>query len=144
MELGNDQALMTNVQCPMNTQSGPSDGEERRYDLAERTAVFGERLIEFLLQVPSNDVTSPIKRQLVRSGTGIGANYTEADEAGSKKEFRHFISLCKRAAKETMYWLHMFAAAARDKKLEARLLWKEASELNLIFAAIYRNSDDDE
>ncbi|MDA1048924.1 MAG: four helix bundle protein [Planctomycetota bacterium] len=116
----------------------------RKFDLTERTAVFGEELIAFLKQLPVNDITSPLIRQVVRSGTSIGANYSEADEAGTKKQFRNFISICKRESKETKYWLRMIAAAVPDKKPDARALWKEADELNRIFAAIHRNSKDED
>jgi four helix bundle protein len=64
----------------------------------------------------------------------------EADEAGSKKEFRHRISICKREAKETMYWLRMIAAAAPEFAPQSRELWKEAKELNKIFASIHRKT----
>lgn len=77
---------------------------------------------------------------MVRSATSIGANYCEADEAGSKKEFRHRISICKKEAKETKYWLRMIASANEQSKTAARELWQEAKELHLIFAAIFRNS----
>jgi len=73
------------------------------FDLAERTASFGEAVIGFVLTKRRNDVTGPIVRQLVRAATSIGANYTEADEAGSKKEFRYRISVCCREARETQY-----------------------------------------
>ena len=112
----------------------------RNYDLSERTAVFGEKVVTFLKQLPVNDITGPLIRQVVRSGTSIGANYSEADEAGTKKQFRNFISICKRESKETKYWLRIIATAVPDQKSEARILWKEADELNRIFAAIHRNS----
>ncbi len=130
-----------NDQVPMSNDQEKEDETRRPYDLEERTAQFGEAVIRFLKPIPRGDVTSPIVRQLVRSATSIGANYTEADEAGSKKEFRHRISLCKREAKETKYWLRMLAAALPDRKKDARGLWKEADELNKIFAAIHRKSD---
>jgi four helix bundle protein len=90
------------------------------YDLAERTATFGEAVIAFVLTVRRNDVTGPIIRQLIRSATSIGANYTEADESGSKKEFRYRISVCCREARETQYWLRMLAAADPSAKDDAR------------------------
>ena len=133
----NDQITMTNDQ-----QRDNDDGRERKYDLTERTAVFGEAVIQFLKDVPPGDITSPLIRQLVRSGTSIGANYAEADEAGTKKEFRHRISLSERESGETMYWLRMIAAAVPPKQHEARQLWKEEDELKRIFAAIHRKSDD--
>jgi four helix bundle protein len=112
----------------------------RRYDLAERTARFGETVIHFCKTVSRNSVTQPLVRQLVRSSTSIGANYLEADEGGSKKEFRYRISVCKRECRETQHWLRMLVAAVPQLKDEARLLWKEANELIRMLGTIYRRS----
>src|SRR3954466_14600449 len=111
------------------------------FDLEERTALFGEAVIEFCLSVPANPVSAPIINQLVRAGTSIGANYCEADDAESKKDFRHKIALCRKEARETKYWLRMIAKAAPAKKSPARKLWVEAKELHLIFVAIVRTTD---
>ena len=111
------------------------------YDLEERTALFGEALIEFCLGVAANAVTAPIINQLVRAGTSVGANYCEADDAESKRDFRHKIALCRKEARETKYWLRMIAKAAPPQKSTARKLWSEAKELHLIFVAIVRTTD---
>src|SRR6266568_231299 len=66
------------------------------YDLEERTARFGEAVIDFAKSIPQNAVTSRIINQLVGAGTSIGANYLEADDAVSKKEFLKSIGTCKR------------------------------------------------
>jgi four helix bundle protein len=88
-------------------------------------------------------VTDPLVRQMVRATTSIGANYAEADEAGSKKEFRYRISLCSRESRESKHWLRMMGQAVSDgKKDELRKLWQEADELARIFATIHRNSAD--
>jgi four helix bundle protein len=118
-----------------------SDRVSGDYDLEERTALFGEQCIEFARSIKLDDVTGPLVRQLVRSSTSIGANYCEADEAGTKKEFRYRISVSKRESKETKYWLRMLAKGAPESRDEGRRLWKEANELTLIFAAIYRRSE---
>jgi len=68
----------------------------RVYDLEERTARFGEAVIDFAKSIPQNAVTSRIINQLVGAGTSIGANYLEADDAVSKKEFLKSIGTCKR------------------------------------------------
>ena len=120
------------------TKDSPTPSGERRYDLEERTAKFGEAIIRFAKTVPSNSVTEPLIGQIVRSATSVGANYCEADDAGSKKEFRYRISICKRESRESKHWLRMIAAAAPELKEEARNHWQEARELHLIFAAIYR------
>jgi four helix bundle protein len=112
-----------------------------KFDLEERTAKFGESIISFSKGIPRNAVNLPLISQLVRSGTSIGANYCEADDAQSLKDFRHKISLCRKEARETKYWLRMIAAADPDCKEIARPLWTEARELNLIFASIIRNGD---
>ncbi len=85
-----------------------------------------------------NPVAEPLIRQLVNSSTSVGADYCEADDAGSKKEFRYRISLCNRESRESKHWLRMMAAAVPGSEEEARCLWQEAKELNLIFSAIYR------
>jgi four helix bundle protein len=110
-----------------------------RFDLEERTAVFGEHVIRFAKSVERNCITLPLISQLVRSATSVGANFAEADNAGSRKEFFHRVSLCQRESKETKHWLRMMAAAVPETKDAARPLWIEAKELNLIFAAIRRN-----
>src|SRR3954464_10012088 len=117
----NDQAPMTNE--PIALTVSPS------FDLAERTAAFGEEIIRFSRSMRHDSVTIPLIKQLVRSGTSIGANYVEADEAGSKKEFSYRISICRREARETQYWLRMIVAAKPDSKDQARALWREAKEL---------------
>ena len=114
--------------------------EKREHDLEERTARFGEQVIAFCKETTKNQVTAPLVSQLVRSATSVGANYCEADDAGTKKEFRHRISICRREARETKHWLRMMVAAEPARKDEARTLWQEAKELNLIFATIFRSS----
>jgi len=108
------------------------------YDLSERTALFGENIIEFVKMLPKNFINNPLISQIVRSGTSVGANYMEADGAESKKDFRHKIAICKKESKETMHWLRMIAKANPDRREECRKLWKEAHELALIFSAILR------
>ena len=114
--------------------------EQRRYDLGERTAQFGEAIIEILQCLKLTPVTSPLVSQLVRAATSIGANYCEASEAGSDKEFWYRVSISNREARETAYWLRMLARAIPTHKDRIRELWKEAHELNLIFASIFRKS----
>lgn len=77
----------------------------------------------------------------MRAGTSIGANYCEADDAESKKDFRHKIALCRKEARETKYWLRMIAKAAPTQRNVTRKLWTEAKELHLIFVAIIRTTD---
>lgn len=112
------------------------------FNLEERTAKFGECIIKFGQLIPKNNVTMPLIHQLIKSGTSVGANYMEADDAESKKDFVHKISICKKESRETKHWLRMIATAEQQTKEEARKLWQEAHELNLIFASIVRKKKD--
>src|SRR6476646_5933860 len=94
--------------------------DQKSFDLAERTARFGESVIRYAWTPPRNAVSSPLISQLVKSATSIGANYCEADEAGSKKEFKYRISVCCRECRETKYWFRMNAAVVPVKAEEAR------------------------
>lgn len=110
------------------------------FDLEERTAKFGEDIIDFCQSIPENTITKPLIGQLIRSAGSIGANYCEADEAGSKKDFTNKLTIAKKEAKETKLWLRLIAHAVPTMKEQARLLWKETNEINLIFASIIRKT----
>ena len=77
---------------------------KRVYDLEERTARFGEAIIDFAKTIPQNPITSRIITQLVGAGTSVGANYVEADDAVSKKEFLKNIGTCRKEARETKHF----------------------------------------
>lgn len=117
-----------------------SNDKEQKYDLEERTAKFGENIIELARKITKDEVTIPIITQLVKAGTSVGANYCEADCAESKKDFEHKIGICKKESKETRFWLRMIAKAVPALKEECRKYWREANELNLIFSAIVNKS----
>ena len=125
---------------PRGKQRGDG-GEKKPYDLEERTARFGEAIIAFAKRIPVTPVTMRVIPQLVAAGTSVGANYSEADDAESKKDFRHKIGICRKESRETKHWLRMLAAAEPNLRADARTLWQEAKELNLIFGAILRGRD---
>lgn len=110
--------------------------KKRKYDLEERTAKFGENIIRFAKKIPRNSITISLITQLVKAGTSVGANYCEADDAESGKDFKHKIGIAKKEARETKHWLRMIAVTCPDLKEEARKLWQEAKELHLIFNSI--------
>lgn len=109
-----------------------------KYDLEERVAKFGEDIIDFAKSLSKNEITRPLISQIVRSGTSIGANYMEANEASSKKDFRNKIKICCKETRETKHWLRMIARADDKASATCRLLWKEADEINRIFGSIAR------
>jgi four helix bundle protein len=115
--------------------------ENRVYDLEERTARFGEALIDFAKTIPQDAVTNRIISQLVAAATSVGANYVEADDAVSKKEFLKNIGTCRKEARETKHFLRMAVRAVPELKPKARKLWLEAKELHLIFSKIWRSKE---
>lgn len=112
----------------------------RKYDLEERTAKFGEDTIGFAKLIPVNEITRPLITQIVDAGTSVGANYCEADCAETKKDFEHKLGICKKESRESKHWFRMIAKAVPKLKEQARKLWKEANELNLIFITIVNKS----
>jgi len=117
-----------------------SNDKCQKFDLEERTAKFGENIIEFAKKIPKSVITIPLIDQLIRSGTSVGSNYCEADCAESRKDFEHKMGICKKESKETKHWLRMIARAVSELKDEARKYWREANELNLIFSSIINKS----
>src|SRR6266478_3738944 len=105
----------------------PSQGNFKRheFDLEERTAKFGEAVIGFAKKLHFSPVNSPLISQLVRAGTSVGANYCEADDAVSKRDFKNKIGTCRKESRESKHWLRMMAAAEPGMKEQARLLWQE-------------------
>ncbi len=153
----NDEAQMTNDKGMMKSEMPPDEFDEafwndgtapmireepnnkRVYDLEERTAHFGEAVIDFAKAIPQNAVTNRIVNQLVGAATSVGANYVEADDAVSKKEFLKSIGTCKKEAREAKHLLRMAVRAVPKLKPEARKLWLEARELHMIFSKIWRS-----
>ena len=112
--------------------------QNNRFDLEERTAKFGENIIKFIKKIPRDDVTRPIINQLIRAAMSVGANYCEADDAESRKDFKHKIGICKKEARETKHFLRMLLVALPSLENDISIYWQEAKELNLIFNAIYK------
>ena len=110
------------------------------YDLEERVEKFGEDVIVFLKTIKLDEINKPIVVQLVRSATSIGANYMEANQASSKKDFCNKIRISQKEANESKHWLRMLAKAVPSKRVICRKFWKESHELVLIFAAISKKS----
>jgi four helix bundle protein len=107
-------------------------------DLMERTAKFGEAVIRFAKRIPQNPVNNRLIAQLVGAETSVGANYCEADDAVSGKDYKKSIGTCRKESKESMFFLRMIATAEESLTEEARTIWREAKELNLIFGSIWR------
>jgi four helix bundle protein len=110
-------------------------------NLMERVARFGERIIRFAKRIPrgaNHPENNRLIDQLVGAATSVGANYCEADDAVSGKDFKNKIGFSRKESKETMFFLRMIAASEESLAEEAREPWREAKELNLIFGSIWR------
>ena len=109
--------------------------EARKYDLEERTLKFAKDVVRFINQLPQVLTNIEIGRQLMRSAGSVGANYIEANESLSKKDFIMRIKICRKEAKETCYWLKLMVC---NDELEGKRgeLIQESNELTKIFGAI--------
>jgi len=127
--LGSPSPLLLHENSPQSPDRHPSD-------LVERVSVFGERLVRFSKNIPRDPTNNRLIDQLVGAGTSIGANYCEANEAVSKKDFINTVSRCVKEAKETKFFLRMIVASEPGLASEARVLYREAHELLRIFGSL--------
>ena len=118
-----------------------NDKKAEKFDLEIRTTEFAKKLLLLCKKESITIISKPIIDQLLRSSTSVGANYREANGADSKKDFRNKISICKKEAKETMYWLELLSTVSPNKD-DLRILWKESHDLTLIFSSISRKLRD--
>ena len=110
------------------------------YDLEERTLVFGKRIIRLCKSLPKDVINRRLGDQLVRSGTSVGANYREANETDTKRDFKNRIRITKKEAKETIYWLNLVIETNPSMEQRTLPLLKESKELMKIFGSIYEKS----
>lgn len=106
----------------------------KKFDLEERTLVIASNIREFLKVLKRTLTNVEYSKQLVRSGSSVGANYIEANEALSKKDYLMRVKICRKEAKETVYWLKLIECEGQETlKLE---LINESTELMKIFGSI--------
>lgn len=108
-------------------------------DLRDRTYDFARDVLRFARQIPSNSISRPIISQLVRSSTSVGANFIEAKNASSKKDFRNKVFISKKEASETLYWLRLTGEFTESTELVK--LQKECQEIVLILQKIITTLD---
>jgi four helix bundle protein len=117
-------------------------GNPKRYDLEDRTFEFSRRVRCFIKKLPRTISNASDGKQLIDSSGSTGANYIEANEALSKKDFVMRIKICRKEAKESAYWLRLLDTGG-DNSLDAErnALVQEANELTSIFGAIIRKTE---
>lgn len=109
-------------------------------DIQQRTFEFGVRIIELVNTMPRSLAADTIARQLIRSGTSIGANMQEADGAESKKDFIHKVSIAHKEARESRYWLATLQATVLKNKRDVNTLWHECDQIVRILFAILKKT----
>jgi four helix bundle protein len=116
---------------------------ERKYYLEESTSKFGEDVIKYCKKIPRNPINDLPITQLVKAGTSVGANYSEADDAETKKDFRHKTGIVKKEARESNHFIRMTMITVPELEKEDEVLKQEAKELNLIFNSFFRKVKDE-
>ena len=109
--------------------------KQKQYDLEERTLQFAKQVFVFVNKLPKTLTTIEISKQVVRSAGSVGANYIEANEAVSRKDFVLRIKICRKEAKETRYWLMLLECSEELQSAKEKLI-QESTELMKIFGAI--------
>jgi len=114
----------------------------KQYDLEDRTLAFAKRVRVFVKNLPKTIANIEDGKQLIKASGSVGANYIEANEALSKKDFRLRIKICRKEAKESRYWLSLVDIQG-DTELENEggKLENEATELMKIFGSILHKSE---
>ncbi len=106
------------------------------YDLEDRTLEYGKRIIRMVKSLPKNNINFKLADQIIRSGTSLGANYREANETETKKDFQFRLRICRKEAKETIYWIKLIIEANPELSQRIQSLLSETFELLKIFASI--------
>ena len=120
----------------------PEIKNSKQYDLEDRTLNFAKRVREFVKKLSKTIGNIEDGKQLIRSSGSVGANYIEANEALSKKDFIMRAKICRKEAKESRYWLNLVEVIGNDQlEKERNLLLQEATELPNIFGSIIRKSE---
>ena len=109
------------------------------YDIRERTFQFAVRVIQAVRRLPDDAATRVVAYQLVKAATSVGANVEEADGAESKRDFVHKMSIARKEARESRYWIRIVQASTTDSD-EWAALQQESEEIARIVSAIINSS----
>ena len=113
-----------------------------KYDLRYRAYEFSVELVKFLRKISISNISYEIFRQVIRSGTSIGANIEEADSSPSRKDFKYKMTIAKKEAAETLYWLKIIIDAGifsnKENIVKVKEMLKESDQLLRIISSIIR------
>ena len=112
----------------------------KTFDLEERTAKFTADVIAFINVCPKTIVNLELTKQLIRSAGSVGANYIEANESLSRKDFGMRVKIYRKEAKESRYWLRLVEGNGEEFEKQKLILINESTELLKIFSSIVEKS----
>ncbi len=116
--------------------------DSKQFDLEDRTFQFAKKTAIFVKELPRSISNLEYGKQVVKASGSVGANYIEANEALSKKDFVMRIKICRKEAKESAYWLRLIVETNDEIYAhEGRGLFNEAIELKKIFSSILTRSE---
>jgi len=121
------------------TLNKPETGNQKQYDLDKRTFEFAKDVIVYLNALPKNLTSIELSRQLIRSAGSVGANYLEAEESLSRKDFIMRIKIARKEARESIYWLQL-SQPQKELIAEKEHLSDEATQLMRIFGSIVQRA----
>ena len=125
------------------TENQPADRQDSKpvYDLEERTFQFAKRVRQYVKRLPKSIANFEDSKQIVRASGSVGANYIEANESLSKKDFIYRIKICRKESKESTYFLRLiYETNSPEFEEEGRELYGEALQLKRIFSSILEKS----
>jgi four helix bundle protein len=123
----------------LNSKQTQNIQYSKPYNLGERTFIFAKRVFNYVNSLPKTIANIEIAKQLIRSSGSIGANYIEAEEALSKKDFIMRIKISRKEAKESIYWLRLVQVCEHNEWEKTDLV-RESTELMKIFGSIIEKS----
>ena len=114
---------------------------EKVFDLEKRTLIFATGVRDFVRDLPKSAINLEYSKQLIRSSSSVGANYIEANESLGSKDFLMRLKICRKEAKESVYWLRLTTVGTNPALVQKhdRLL-NEATEITRIFTTICRKN----
>ena len=117
-----------------------NENQNKPYDLEERTLKFAKEIIRLCKKLPKDVINIKLIGQLINSSGSVGANYREANEKLSKKDFVYRMKITRKECKESSYWLELLKEANQNFKEEVNSSIKESQELRNIFTSIIDKS----
>ena len=118
-----------------------NEQNSKHYDLEERTFLFAKNVRALVKKLPKTIINIEDGKQLVKASGSVGANYIEANESLSKKDFYYRVKICRKESKESIFFLRLIDLGNDlDLEEERKVLIQEATELMKIFGSIIAKS----